>query len=816
MTRMLYGLGRLCARWRFVVLGLWLVMIVALVISAREAGSDTTNNVTLPGTGSQSATDLLSDRFPTQAYGTNPLVIATDSGKLTDSKYSKAIDSSVKNLKKTDHVTAAVSPLSDAGKDALSKNKQIGYISVALDVGQGSITDDEAQAVLDAANPAKKAGLQTAVGGYVGQELSKPDTGASDKIGILAAMLILLLVFGSAVAMGLPIVTAVLGLLCGLSVVTLLSHLADIPTTAPTLATMIGLAVGIDYSLFIVTKHRTQVNQGMEVHESIARSIATAGGAVLFAGGTVAISLLALVVADIPLVTTLGYTSAIAVGFAILGALTLLPALFGLVGSHVSSLTLPFRKKRANEVQSPFWTKFGTWIANHPWPVMIGVLAVLLALAIPTLNLRLGQEDVGAEPTDTTARQAYDLIDEGFGPGTNGPFLISAKLSQPAKPDQKNLNTISQDEKQLNQKQTQLNEQQQQIEQQAMLEGATQQEAEDEAKQETQKQSSQLASQSKELSSKKKKAENPATDPRLQTLKTDLGKAKGVKSVSEPLVNKKGTAAVYNLIPTTSPSDLDTENLVTLLRDTTIPKATKGQGMTAFVGGTTAAYVDLADKITSALPFVILVVAALSFLVLLVGFRSLVLPTQAAVMNLVSVGAAYGVLTLVFQEGFATSLIGLDGAIPVVSFVPLIMFAILFGLSTDYQVFLLTQIQEHFKEGKGARQTVIEGLGYSGRIIGAAAAVMFCVFASFVLNGDPTIKQFGLGLATAVAIDALVVTLFVPALITVAGRSTIWMPRWLDKILPHISIEGSGYFDDKPAPSAAPAPEPEREPAARV
>jgi len=797
MTGLLYGLGRACARWRFVVLALWLVMILALVIGAREAGSDTTNNVTLPGTGSQSATDLLSNRFPTQAYGTNPLVIATDSGKLTDSKYSNAIKSTVSNLKKLPTVTSAISPLSNEGSSALSKNKQIGYISVALNVGQGSITNDEAQAVLDAGNPAEKAGLQVAVGGYVGQQLSKPDTGASDKIGILAACLILLLVFGSAVAMGLPIVTAVLGLLCGLSVVTLLSHVADIPTTAPTLATMIGLAVGIDYSLFIVTKHRTQVSEGMEVHESIGRAIATAGGAVLFAGGTVAISLLALVVADIPLVTTLGYTSAIAVGFAILAALTLLPALFGLAGTHVSALSLPWRKGRAAETQSTAWTKFATGIAKHRWPVMIVVLVLLLALAIPTLSMRLGQEDVGAEPTDTTARQAYDLIDKGFGPGTNGPFLISVQLSQPAKPDQKNLNTINQDEKQLQQ-------QQQQIEQQALAEGATQQQAQQEAQQQTQKQSNELAS-------KKKKAENPATDPRLQTLKKDLAKAQGVKSVSEPLVNKKGTAAVYNLIPTTSPSDLDTEDLVTLLRDTTIPEATKGQGMTAFVGGTTAAYVDLADKITSKLPLVILVVAALSFLVLLLGFRSLLIPTQAAVMNLVSVGAAYGVLTLVFQEGFAISLIGLDGAIPVVSFVPLIMFAILFGLSTDYQVFLMTQIQEHFKEGKGARQTVIEGLGYSGRIIGAAAAVMFSVFASFVLNGDPTIKQFGLGLATAVAIDALVVCLFVPALIVTAGRATLYLPRWLDRILPHISIEGSGYFDDKPPP--APAPEPAKAPA---
>ncbi len=759
MTGLLYRLGRACARWRFVVLGLWLVLVVALVIAGREAGSQTTNNVTLPGTGSQSATDLLSDRFPSQAYGSNPLVVATDSGKLTDSKYSKAIDSSVSALKKTPHVTAAVSPLSDAGANALSKDKQIGYISVALDVGQGSITEDEGNAVLDAANPAKKAGLQVAIGGYVGQELSKPDTGASDKIGILAAMVILLLVFGSAVAMGLPIVTAVLGLLCGLSVVTLLSHIADIPTTAPTLATMIGLAVGIDYSLFIVTKHRSQVAEGMEVHESIARAIATAGGAVLFAGGTVAISLLALVVAGIPLVTTLGYTSAIAVAFAILAALTLLPALFGLLGSHVSALTLPFRKTRAAETQSPFWTRLATGIANHRWPVMIAVLVALLALSIPTLSMRLGQEDVGAEPTDTTARQAYDLIDGGLRGGDERavPDLRPAQQAREAGSEEP---------------------QQDQSEREEAAAAAAADRAagaargRDPAAGAGRRRSSRRRSSPTSSPTRRSRPSSRQPTRASRPCAQDLQKTKGVKSVTQPLVNKQGTAAVYTLIPTTSPSDLDTEDLVSRLRDTTIPDATKGQGMTAFVGGTTAAYVDLADKITSKLPLVILVVAALSFLVLLVGFRSLLLPAQAAVMNLISVGAAYGVLTLVFQEGFASSLIGLDGAIPVVSFVPLIMFAILFGLSTDYQVFLLTQIQEHFKEGKGARATVIEGLGYSGRIIGAAAAVMFCVFGSFVLNGDPTIKQFGLGLATAVAIDALVVCFFVPALITVAGRKT--------------------------------------------
>jgi RND superfamily putative drug exporter len=791
MTRLLYGLGRLCARWRFVVIPIWVVLIAGVVVAAEGIGSETTDNVTLPNTGSQDASDLLSGRFPSQAYGSNPLVVATDTGKLTDSKYSNAIASSVSNLKKTAHVSAAVSPLSPEGAAQLSKDKKIGYISVTLDIGQGSLTDGEANAVLDAADPAKKAGLQTAVGGYVGQELSKADSGNSDKIGILAAVIILLLVFGSAVAMGLPIITAVLGLLCGLSVITLLSHLTDVPTTAPTVATMIGLAVGIDYSLFVVTKHRAQVAQGMEVRESIARAIATAGGAVLFAGGTVAISLLALVVAEIPLVTTLGYTAAIAVVFAILATLTLLPALFGLLGDHISSLQLPFGERRAAG-QSPLWTRVATGVTNHPWPVMAVVLAALLALSIPTLSLRLGQPDTGEDPTDTTARQAYDLITKGFGAGTNGPFLIAVKLTTAAKPDAK-------EQQQVAQKQ----QQQQQSEQQQIAQLEAQGVPASQAQQQVQS-SPQVQQQNQQLSQEKKQADSPASDPRLTTFQNDLAKTKGVKSVSPPLANTKGTAAVYTLIPTTAPSDLDTENLVTRLRDDTIPQATKGQGMEAFVGGQTAAYVDLADKISSKLILVILVVAALSFVVLMVGFRSILLPAQAAVMNLVSVGAAYGVITLVFQEGHGIGIVGLDSATPVVSYVPLIMFAILFGLSTDYQVFLLTQIQEHFREGKGAKRTVIEGLGYSGRIIGAAALVMISVFGSFVLNDDPVIKQFGLGLATAVAIDAIVVCIFVPAVITLAGRRTLWFPRWLDRIVPRISIEGEGYFEEKaPSPAAA-------------
>ena len=617
MTSLLYKLGHLCSRWRFVVIPIWVALIVGVVVAAEGIGSETTDNVTLPDTGSQDASDLLSGRFPSQAYGTNPLVVATDTGKLTDSKYSNAIASSVSNLKKTAHVNAAVSPLSPEGAAQLSKDKKIGYISVTLDVGSGNITDGEANAVLNAADPAEKVGLQTAVGGYVGQELSKADSGNSDKIGILAAVIILLLVFGSAVAMGLPIITAVLGLLCGLSVITLLSHLTDVPTTAPTVATMIGLGVGIDYSLFIVTKHRAQVAQGMEVRESIARAIATAGGAVLFAGGTVAISLLALVVAGIPLVTTLGYTAAIAVVFAILAALTLLPALFGLLGDHISSLQLPFGERRAAG-QSPLWTRGATGVANHPWPVMAVVLAALLVLSIPTLSLRLGQPDTGEDPTDTTARQSYDRITKGFGAGTNGPFLIAVELTTPAKPDAKKQQQVTASNS-SNSKAS------------SSRSSSSRPKACRRARPSNRSRSEpQVSSRTSSFPQEKKQAESPASDPRLTKLQNDIAKTKGVKSVSPPLANSKGTAAVYTLIPTTAPSDLDTEDLVARLRDKTIPKATEGQGMTAYVGGPTAAYIDLADKISDKLVLVILVVAALSFLLLMLAFRSILVPAQAA------------------------------------------------------------------------------------------------------------------------------------------------------------------------------------------
>ena len=789
MTGPLYHVGRFCARHYKLIIAAWVVAAVGLALVGRAVGDRTSDDLTLPGTDSTKATDVLESKLPDQAYGSNPLVLQSTHGKLTDKQNKQAVDDTVKEVKGTPHVIGAVNPLSDKGSEFLSKDKTIAYIPVRLDVSQSDLTEDEAQALLDAGKPAEKAGIDVSVGGYVGQQLSKPDTHISEAIGLGAAVVILLFAFGTATAMALPIVTAILGLVSALALISILGLFTDVPTVAPTLATMIGLGVGIDYALFIVTRHKLQLRDGMEMEESIARATATAGGAVLFAGTTVVIALASLLFAGIPLVTKLGYSAAVAVVVAVIGATTLLPALLGALGPRIHSLRVKLGRTHPDDHKPHGWARWARGVARRPWISMVAATAVLVVLALPLLNLHLGQSDTGAMPESTTARQAYDGLSKGFGAGANGPLLVAAELGSPAKPDQKNLNEIDKKQKQLDQ-------QQQQIEQSALMQGATQQQAQAEAQQQTQSQSDKLAQE-------KKKADNPVTDPRLTKLSNQIAKTPDVKSVSPPALDKRGNAAVYTVISKSAPSDDRTEDLVNQLRDETIPQATKGSDVTAWVGGQTAGYIDLASRISDKLPAMILIVVGLSFVVLMLAFRSLVVPAKAALMNLLSVAAAYGVVTFVFQEGHGASLIGLDGPIPIVSFVPLLMFAILFGLSMDYEVFLLTQIKEHYMESKRPTRAVIEGLANTGRVITSAALIMVCVFTSFVLDGDPVVKQFGVGLAVAIAIDATIVRcLLVPAVMTLLGKASWWMPSWLGRRLPRISVEGEEYFAKHPAPAA--------------
>ncbi|HXD60231.1 MAG TPA: MMPL family transporter [Thermoleophilaceae bacterium] len=702
----------------------WLTSVALLVIFAAHVGSETNDNLTLPGSDSQNATDLLTQRFPAQANGSNPVVMKTPAGtKLSDKKYADAVNATVDSLKKQPLVSSAVSPLSTAGQSHLSKkNPRIGYISLVLKASPSQLTVDDAHDVIRAEQPARDAGMQVATGGYLGQKVSKPSTESSEAVGLTAAVIILVFTFGSVVAMGLPIVTAILGLASGLSIIALLGQVVEVPTISPTLATMIGLGVGIDYALFIVTRHKQQLEGGLEVNESVARATPTSGGAVTFAGGTVIVALCSLLFAGIPLVTTLGYTAAISVAIAVLAANTLLPALLAILGHRIYWLKLPLPQPK-HDARPHGWARWARFVARHPIPAVVISVLFLLVLALPARNLHFGQSDIGALPKDTTARQANDLLTEGFGPGESGPLLVSVRLDKPA---------------------------------------------------------------------------TGPSDSRLTDLQKTMAQQQGVASVTPPAVNNDGTAAIYTVTPTTPPWDRKTEDLVEHLRDETLPAATKGKSMTAEVGGRTAAFIDLAERISDKLPLVIGVVVGLAVLLLMLAFRSVAIPIKAGLMNLVSIGAAFGVVTWIFQEGHLLGLVGLDAAVPIVAFVPLMMFAILFGLSMDYEVFLMSRMQEHYRQSHDNHEAVVDGLAGTARVITSAALIMVCVFGSFILNGDPTVKQFGVGLSVAVAVDATIVRcVLVPGVMALMGDANWWMPKWLDKITPRISIEGEEYFAER-------------------
>jgi RND superfamily putative drug exporter len=820
MTGPLYRLGHFCVRHKLVVIGVWVVVFVALAGASVMMGTNTSDNLTLPGTDSQKATDLLNSKFPEQANGTVPIVFVAPNGhKLSESTYKDEIGKVNDAYKNDKHaVDDAVSPFDSDGADQLSKGETIGYISLTLKDSPSELDEQSAQDILDVANPAKGTGMQVSAGGYVGQKLSKPSTHLSEVVGLTAAVIILLLTFGTVVAMGMPILTAIIALVSGLSLIGILSQVVQVPTSAPALATMIGLGVGIDYGLFIVTRHRDFLAKGFEPAEAIARSNATSGGAVVFAGGTVIIALVSLLVAGIPLVSTLGYTSALVVLIAVVAATTLLPAVLGLLGYRINALKLP-GLKHVHDNKPHGWRRWALFVARHPWPSMAIALLILVVLALPIRNLHLGQTDNGALPKDTQTRMSYDAICKGFGCGQNGPMLVAVSLNPPATNDQKQLDDVEQQQKDEQQKQQDQAQKDIQNEtQQLVAQGVPQQQAQQQATDDVNKQQKQENEKNQSQTDQTKQQEDflktTASDPRLQDLRTDMQKTSGVKSVTQPLVNDSGSAAVYTAIADYAPSSRKTEDLVNTLRDTTIPKATKGQGMTADVGGTTAGYIDLAHQISDTLPLVIAVVLALSFLLLLLAFRSVLVPLKAVLMNLISIAAAFGIVTYVFGHHWSATLMGLETTVPIVSFVPLMMFAILFGLSMDYEVFLMSHVRESYQEHGDPHEAVVDGLATTGRVITSAALIMVSVFCAFILSGDPNIKQFGLGMAAAVAVDATIIRcLLVPAIMTKLGRAGWWMPRWLDRITPKISIEGEEWFAERDrAAAAAKAGAKEKEP----
>jgi uncharacterized membrane protein YdfJ with MMPL/SSD domain len=958
LPRRLHRLGLAAAHHKWVFLLLWVVALVIFLGLYKSAGSNTSNNLDLPGTDSQAATELLEDQFPPQQNGKNPIVFRTTSGKVTDKANKQAIQQSYKNITGLPHFDSAVSPFSQEGQAQISKDKTTAFIAVLLKVPNSEITEGLAEKYLNAAEPARKAGMKVAASGQIGSELSEPETESSELVGLSAALIILAFTFGALVAAGMPILSAVLGLLLGISLIGLLGHITTVPTIAPTLGTMIGLGVGIDYALFLVSRYRAERAEGRDTHDAIATAVSTSGTAIVFAGGTVVIALVSLLVAGIPLVTSLGYASAFAVVTAVLASITLLPALLSAVGGHIDSVRLPaFLRPKKKPPDRGFWGAWGRWVTTHPWTAVGITVLILGILVIPFFSLDLGQADTAADPKSTTERQAYDYLASGFGPGYTSPLLIAVKLPTVAKPSStfnkqykraQDLQAELADEQATGQAQsaslqaqaddleaeqarllaektslqnqgkglkgekTSLANSAKKLKQQSTLikraEVLTKQarelaseasvlaadakttvaeiqqqptpqliedlkeinaqlgllkqrgnalkaefadlrnqaskvggqafalasQAADTAKEaiglvqqknqlslaaaDAQVQAAQLQTQKAQLEALQQQAETQqqqaeklkstltdeltaaggdkrGTDPRLVNLQNALKGTIGVQVVSPPAINKSGEAALFNVVPKTDPADEKTAKLVTTIRDYVIPQSTQGTGLEVHVGGSTASYVDLATGISNKLGLVIFTVIALGFAVLLMAFRSIAIPAQAAFANVFSVCAAFGVVTATFQWGWGVSLVGIDtpnDGVPIASYVPLIMFAVLFGLSMDYQVFLMSQIEHaRARYPDDHRKAVALGLAGGARVISAAALIMISVFASFILNGDPTVKQFGVGLAVGVALAGLTVMLLAPALLVLVGEEgTWWVPAWAKKVVPHIDIEG--------------------------
>lgn len=715
MSSWLHHIGSFAARHRRLVLVTWILLAVGAVSLNRAVGGNAVDNFAVPGVESQAATDMLKARFPEKAGATAMVVFHNGSGAITDPTLAAGIAATIGEVQVLPHVVGVTEPL--ASSRSISPDATTAFASVQFDGTTAELGRATLAALVDTAGPAELAGIQVEFGGELPTALKAETTGPAEAIGVIAALIILLLTFRSVAAMALPLLTALTGLVTGLAIVGLLSGVIEIPSIAPRLGTMIGLGVGIDYALFILSRHRDNVAAGMPIEESIGRTNATAGKAVVIAGSTVVVAILGLQLAGIPFVAALGYSASIVVSVAVVVAVTLLPALLGFTGNRLVHRSERHHTNDAADanVADPGhsgWVRWAHWVAYHPWRSSIAATSVLLVLAIPVLDMKLGQADAGTAPTSTTQRRAYDLLAAGFGAGFNGPLLLVIDLG-------------------------------------------------------------------------------PTPSPKIiDQITAAVTADPGVRAVSPAQLSTAGDTAIITAIPTTKPQDEATSALVHRLRDSTLPAVTANTTATVLVGGPTAGFIDQSDKISARLPWFIAVVVAMSFILLMIVFRSILVPLKAALLKLLSIGAAYGVVVAVFQWGWGRSLIGLHEAVPIASFVPMMMFAILFGLSMDYEVFILSRIREEYSRGHTNIDSVVAGLGATAKVITAAALIMISVFLGFVASPDPIVKMMGVGLATAVAVDATIVRMIlVPSTMALVGDPNWWFPRWLDRLLPHLDLE---------------------------
>jgi len=738
------------ARWStthrlYIVIGWVLLLIAVNAVAQSGGGASYSNNFTIPNSDAQRAADLLKRSFPAQAGDRDTIVFKVSSGSVSDPAVRARMSGMFAAVAGLPHVSEVVSPYSAraAGK-AISANGQIAFATVVFDQKANTLPKSAAERVVDTAKAARRPGLQVELGGQAVELTQQEGFGLSTAIGLMAAIVVLLITFGSLVAMGLPIVTALLGLGTGLGLIALFTHVVDTPNFSSELAAMIGLGVGIDYALFIVTRFReayaTPGPTFGDVRESVVQAMDTAGRAVLFAGCTVVIALLGMMLLGVSFLYGVAISASIGVLLVMLGSLTLLPALLTIAGNR---LVRPGRRARRRGAQATdarhgrTWLRWSRFVQGHSWSVALAATVVLLLIAAPATALRLGSSDASNDPANFTTYKAYELLAEGFGKGFNGPLQIVVQMPK--------------------------------------LEHGT------------------VSGSSNSSRTTETRQPVPGADGRdLASLRAALASTPGVASTTPPRVNPAGDVATISVYPTSSPQAYATTQLVSRLRSQVIPPVAAQTGMHVYVGGITAGSVDFASLLAKKLPVFIGVVVLLSALLLMVVFRSLVIPLQAAVMNLLSIGASLGVIVIVFQWGWLDGLMGVRGG-PIESFIPVMLFAIVFGLSMDYEVFLVSRIHEQWARTGEPRRAVGEGLALTGRVITAAAAIMICVFLSFMLGENRVIKEFGLSLASAVFLDAVIVRcLLLPAVLDLLGKRTWALPGRLDRLLPRLNIEGAG------------------------
>ncbi|MEU6050851.1 MMPL family transporter [Streptomyces xanthochromogenes] len=721
MATFLYRLGRFAFRRRRYVALVWVALLALAGFGAASATTATSSSFSIPGTEAQRAFDLLKERFPNaSADGATARIVfkAPDGQKMADPANKDAVEKTVASLKSGSYQIASVTDPFTANAVSQNGKGPIAYVQVSYKTNAMELTDDTRDALKKSGDEAKKSGLTVEIGGDALQAM--PETGSGEIIGVVLAGLVLVITFGSLVAAGLPLLTALIGVGIGVSTITALANVLDLGSTTSTLAMMIGLAVGIDYALFIVSRYRAELAEGREREEAAGRAVGTAGSAVVFAGLTVVIALVGLAVVNIPMLTKMGAAAAGTVVIAVLIALTLIPALLGFAGKRVlgrKARKAHVQGEKAAEGKPNMGTRWASFVLRKPvWVLLAGVIG-LGAIALPASSLQMGLPDDGSQPTSTTQRRAYDTLSEGFGPGFNGPLMV-------------------------------------------VVDG------------------------------KGSKDPQAAADRTVDAIK----KLPDAGPVLPPMFNKdKGNdTATITVIPKSKPSSTETEDLVHSIRDTgSTLKADTGAKL--LVTGSTAMNIDFSQKMNDALlPYLALVVG-LAFLLLMVVFRSVLVPLKAALGFLLSVVAALGAVVAVFQWGWLGSVFGVQQTGPIMSMMPIFMVGVVFGLAMDYEVFLVTRMREAYVHGERPGQAIVTGFKHGARVVTAAAVIMIAVFSGFIGSSEQMIKMIGFGLAIAVFFDAFIVRMaIVPAVLALLGAKAWWLPRWLDRVLPNVDVEGEG------------------------